>query len=254
MQKQCERRYGAKVNGFTLIELLVVVAIISLLSAILFPVFARARENARRAGCMSNLKQLGLGMMMYTQDYDEQYAPALEGKYGNSSTYVNGAACVGLPCGTFYVSDGNNPDGKYASWMDLIYPYVKSVQIFNCPSQTPLNKTTGETLSSYGYNAYINGLYAPIAGLRTNNLPLKIAAIPKPSEIVMFLDDHNKTAIYAPLYGGWQAIANSQTFVPHFSGANIAFADGHAKWLAYNNSFAQSIPNCNWDPLKTGCG
>ncbi len=68
-----QRNSISRKNGFTLIELLVVIAIISILAAILFPVFARARENARRASCLSNLKQMGIGIMMYTQDYDEMY-------------------------------------------------------------------------------------------------------------------------------------------------------------------------------------
>ena len=115
-------------KGFTLIELLVVIAIISILAAILFPVFARARENARRASCMSNLKQLGLGMMMYIQDYDERYAPAISGVWKDVSTYRSGPeACSGKPCQYFSVRDGNTANGQYVSWMDLLHPYVKSI-------------------------------------------------------------------------------------------------------------------------------
>ena len=102
-------------RGFTLIELLVVIAIIAILAAILFPVFARARENARRAACQSNLKQIGLGMMQYPQDYDERLPMAIN------------HTCIDLPgCNTVSgpASYGNN----------LIYPYVKSVGVFTCPS------------------------------------------------------------------------------------------------------------------------
>ena len=91
-------------KGFTLIELLVVIAIIAILAAILFPVFARARENARRASCSSNLKQMGLAVMQYTQDYDEL-----------------------MP---FYY----NRAGIW--WMDAVNPYAKSYQIWKCPSDT----------------------------------------------------------------------------------------------------------------------
>jgi prepilin-type N-terminal cleavage/methylation domain-containing protein/prepilin-type processing-associated H-X9-DG protein len=106
-------------NGFTLIELLVVMAIIGLLAAILFPVFARARENARRASCASNMKQLGLGILQYVQDYDERMPAAAFGDDidagGNNDSKATDCAI-----------------GRYR-WMDAIYPYVKSEQLFTCP-------------------------------------------------------------------------------------------------------------------------
>src|SRR6188472_4028670 len=89
-------------SGFTLIELLVVIAIIAILASILFPVFARARENARRSSCQSNLKQIGLGIMQYTQDYDEKYPEF-------------------------------NPSGL--GWAAATQPYLKSTQILQCPSE-----------------------------------------------------------------------------------------------------------------------
>ncbi len=100
--------FEKKVSGFTLIELLVVIAIIAILAAILFPVFARARENARRASCQSNLKQIGLGILQYTQDYDE--------KYPSGTTTVGGARGIG--------------------WAGQCLPYIKSTQVFVCPSDT----------------------------------------------------------------------------------------------------------------------
>src|SRR5476651_1826255 len=99
--------------GFTLIELLVVIAIIAILAAILFPVFARARENARRASCQSNLKQIGLGFAQYIQDYDELYPR-------NDNSLVAAA-------GT----------GGWASYQ--LQPYIKSVQLFGCPSDSAVN-------------------------------------------------------------------------------------------------------------------
>ena len=98
---------GARRRAFTLIELLVVIAIIAILAAILFPVFARARENARRISCLSNLKQIGLGFLQYTQDYDESYP----------LTTMSGMAMT-----------------PQASWTTSTQPYLKSVQIFRCPS------------------------------------------------------------------------------------------------------------------------
>lgn len=109
MKKEMSHQ-AVKSKGFTLIELLVVIAIIAILAAILFPVFARARENARRSSCMSNLKQQGLGVMQYTQDYDEKYPAA------------------------YYYKDNNNSTGGYMHWSGMIRPYVKSDQLFVCPS------------------------------------------------------------------------------------------------------------------------
>jgi prepilin-type N-terminal cleavage/methylation domain-containing protein len=119
-----KRRFRA----FTLIELLVVIAIIAILAAILFPVFARARENARRASCMSNLKQMGLGIMQYTQDYDERMPP----------TY------------SYYGVGGTAP---LVWWEDITQPYVKSYQICVCPSQsTPYTYNYARTgVSALGY-------------------------------------------------------------------------------------------------------
>jgi prepilin-type N-terminal cleavage/methylation domain-containing protein/prepilin-type processing-associated H-X9-DG protein len=122
-------------RAFTLIELLVVIAIIAILAAILFPVFARARENARRSSCQSNLKQIGLGMMQYTQDYDEH-----------------------MPAGFLTNTGVPYPDGvarTFQSWRVAIFPYVKSVQVFNCPSADSILEWKGQykiTQAAYAYN------------------------------------------------------------------------------------------------------
>lgn len=97
-------------SGFTLIELLVVIAIIAILAAILFPVFGRARENARRSSCQSNLKQIGLGIMQYVQDYDDKYPMA------------------------YFYKNNDNSSGGYVHWTALVHPYVKSEQLYVCPS------------------------------------------------------------------------------------------------------------------------
>ena len=105
-------------QGFTLIELLVVIAIIAILAAILFPVFARARENARKSSCQSNLKQLATGLLQYSQDYDERFPNAYYDPLPNS-----------------------NPPGGYWSgntwfWPQIVQPYIKNLKVFNCPSQS----------------------------------------------------------------------------------------------------------------------
>ncbi len=117
-------------SGFTLIELLVVIAIIAILAAILFPVFAQAREKARQTSCLSNLKQLGTAVMMYTQDYDETYPTQFQNPYatcpGGSSAYALEDNC------------------REATWMGGIFPYVKSRQVYVCPS-APLHPSEGPT-------------------------------------------------------------------------------------------------------------
>src|SRR6476619_4947859 len=113
--------FQAKKKAFTLIELLVVIAIIAILAAILFPVFGRARENARRSSCQSNLKQLGLSIEQYKQDYDTRYP-------GFGQT-------------------GNN------GWGENVQPYLKSIQILQCPSETnppPAGNLTGAALFTNG--------------------------------------------------------------------------------------------------------
>lgn len=200
------QQFGRTNKAFTLIELLVVIAIISILAAILFPVFARARENARRASCMSNLKQIGLGLMMYTQDYDEMY-PVIAQSAGDKIQYP------GDPVGTL----GAN------TWVARIYPYVKSIQLFNCPSATRAwdgKSATVTTNVSYGGNS---ALFGP-SGANA----LSMAAVLSPSQTLMYADSDGTSGAYFlyPLhYDDTRYISDR-----HLNGTNIVFADGHVKW------------------------
>ena len=220
-------RTSAK-RGFTLIELLVVIAIIAILAAILFPVFARARENARRAICMSNLKQIGLGVMQYTQDYDEHYSPAYDGTY--TPQVYNPQNTPGTP-GTIYATNGTV---GYISWMDLIFPYVKSVQIFQCPSQ-PSGAAVGYA-PSYAYSGAIGGYDANHYGFKGGqaNVGIALSSVQRPAEVAMVFDWlFSSNLTNAPYYFTSSAniiAGNDSTFSPHFQGTNITFADGHAKW------------------------
>jgi prepilin-type N-terminal cleavage/methylation domain-containing protein/prepilin-type processing-associated H-X9-DG protein len=237
-------------QGFTLIELLVVIAIIAILAAILFPVFARARENARRTSCASNLKQMGLAVMQYTQDYDETYPPY----YQN-----NGAPS---PDGVDTFSDG----GVNWVWWQILYPYHKSVQIQVCPSMTTsgINKWQGR----YGANAYLI--------VHPSLARIKLAQVQSVALTYMFMDAGNyqiqpafvkdATAAgneYLPGSGdvgaNCAATAGSQQSDcqsgRHFGGDNVAFADGHVKWLKAGVIRQEAIefatttpPTSSWDP------
>src|SRR6478672_12139117 len=114
------RRFNGR--AFTLIELLVVIAIIAILAAILFPVFAQAREAARKASCVSNLKQIGSSVMMYTQDYDENTTPSF-----------------------LYYTNGN---ADLVWWPDLVRPYVKNEQVYLCPS-VPSTRLTSHLCTNW---------------------------------------------------------------------------------------------------------
>ncbi len=189
--------------GFTLIELLVVIAIIAILAAILFPVFARARENARRASCMSNVRQLGLGFMQYTQDYDERYPKFI------SATPLAGDVEALWPAGDLY----------WSNWILRIYPYVNNYQVFNCPSDNVVWKGRGS-------NASIYVSYGANQPMLSGTEPLSIAAVVKPSETLLLADSEGATRY--DIRSTYQTTRNISD--RHLNGANIAFADGHAKW------------------------
>jgi prepilin-type N-terminal cleavage/methylation domain-containing protein/prepilin-type processing-associated H-X9-DG protein len=192
-----------KRRGFTLIELLVVIAIIAILAAILFPVFARAREAARQSSCLSNLKQLGTAMQMYTQDYDERLPGAApfsaSSEYGHwILAYNNGAGQNAGQPGPFLVEQG------------ALFPYVKNAQVYRCPSDANANTRR----LSYTMNA--NGHFQMLAVAQT------VSSTP------LFVDESSTLNDGYFAYGG-----NTAGDIPsliHNDGANLSFLDGHVKW------------------------
>ena len=218
-----------KKKGFTLIELLVVIAIIALLAAILFPVFARARENARRSACQSNLKQIGLGLIQYAQDYDERVA-------------VWNQAVPGFVASTGYPAD---PSLGEMRWPDAIQPYVKSAQIFNCPSQTPATYPGAAfTLPKnmhYGMNyrplSFDGDVCAPNCGIDLNQfqsgppshwLGANMAAIEN-SAGTIWVVDNNPAAASETLRAGPGTSFSTYVTDRHLETVNCLFIDGHVK-------------------------
>ncbi len=205
--------------GFTLIELLVVIAIIAILAAILFPAFARARENARRASCQSNMKQIGLGFMQYTQDYDERWP------------YRNAA-------------------GNMIWWPNQIMPYVKSTQIFACPSDSTVSTLPNYALLSYAasQNVISSGGGNSLSSLNASSKTVLICEMKNNSwdTTDMNVTGHDSTSM---TYGrrGWgvgnlttgqlggTAAGNDGAWAAaearHLEGSNFLAADGHVKWL-----------------------
>ena len=221
-----KRRYG-----FTLIELLVVIAIISILAAILFPVFARARENARRTSCLSNLKQIGMAVMQYTQDYDDFYVPAFQKAPGTNNPVTQ--TDPSMPGTRFYSRYGGSSAGYRISWMDLIYPYAKSIDLFKCPSFIRSPESGGHVNPPYGYNAAFYQANTAYTGSQPWLTSLKMSAVKRPSELIMFLDFHFTWNNAAPNTVNSYAVPTSGEYkyiFSHLHGTNIVFADGHAKW------------------------
>lgn len=207
-------------KAFTLIELLVVIAIIAILAAILFPVFARARENARKASCQSNLKQIGLGLMQYTQDYDEKM-PII---WSISST---------------------DPVGP--NWVTAIQPYVKSYQLFVCPSDSrSINPQNDNKTISYGANmgGYGEGSGFPKGPpMSQPGTTVGWASIAAPSTTVFALDaskyEHSTTWNDLNNSGGSFYInpgtsprtTSGNDVERHMDKINVLWCDGHVKTM-----------------------
>jgi len=215
--------------GFTLIELLVVIAIIAILAAILFPVFAQAREQARKASCQSNLKQLSLAVGMYRQDYDETY-----------------------PFGGWRP----NADGTW-DWQNTVAPYIKNKGVYRCPSSQDLDENPANPREWAWNRNPVSYMYNNMLGW--NRTPMVDAAVRAPADCVLLSDGHSdwgcantsdcigvdwmgrpKTVwLYEDTFFGRNAILltgwgdHTWGLPRHQNGGDFAFADGHVKYYKF---------------------
>jgi prepilin-type N-terminal cleavage/methylation domain-containing protein len=229
-----------RTKAFTLIELLVVIAIIAILAAILFPVFAQAREKARSAGCLSNAKQIGTSVQMYVQDYDERLPNACAWgrawNHGTAATECPPLERAGLPA--------------YAN--QLLQPYVKNENVWYCPSigrshtlgvSNTKVKTMADNGTSYIWNHATQTVpYGPLKGrpgVRVSGMSL--AAIPKPAEAPLWWD----MPYWNELGGQGCAKGDPRYQSPHTKGVHVVYADTHAKFSRFHNS--PTLNNCSED-------
>jgi len=219
---------GTPNAGFTLIELLVVVAILAILAAILFPAFSRAREKARQASCMSNLKQLAAAVQMYVSDYDGMYPIFSYNGYQGFSAGTGG------------------------HWIDMIFPYVRNMQLFDCPTHPRKLRRVGGTF----HIGYVSYGYVSSSGPGTANFGVAgkhEAAVEEPSTTILLVDDGkcdpNRTPVFCGrvvptprdtlrnLLGRMDGRRHSRTDSLNQQSVNAAYCDGHVKFMVVVQTF-----------------
>jgi len=203
-------------KAFTLIELLVVIAIIAILAAILFPVFAQAREAARKSSCLSNTKQVGMAQYQYLQDYDEQF-----------------------PVWRYFLDAGQT---QKVTWIEELQPYAKNRNIWGCPSDPLYSPKNPATTNSYWLNAYISR-WSGYTGAQSVRLP----EMQYPATTIVFCDgpanDGQHTWPGPP--SEWCGTAPDCVAAEnrHMGGINYLLADCHAKWYKKDQLKSTTTPD-----------
>ena len=271
-------------SAFTLIELLVVIAIIAILAAILFPVFAQAREKARQTTCLSNMKQWGNAQLMYVQDYDETF-PQMGVKRTAGWTHVS--AYIPVPNDWRAGSSASYIADNGTVWMNALYTYLKSYGVYTCPSQQEYDipglsyagAVKPPVALSYAYNGLLHSY--PSAGIKNaadlilmweatgNHAPRGLYLNSPWLECTGSNDCLYRPAVYtsrvAPFPGnpapgydgqgntgglwsleGWAAQGNDYSFFVHAGGQNFLFADGHVKWRKMGGGAPYYDPNAGY--------
>lgn len=243
-QNSARPRVASRRSGFTLIELLVVIAIIAILAAMLFPVFGRARENARRSSCSSNIKQISLAFLQYAGDYDDRY-----------------------PLTTFTEGSGSTPG---STWAGSVQPYLGSAQVYRCASDGSA-RWKNASLPPSGTPPYTTS-YLLNAWMASGSTYGKLAAIQNPSQVIYIAESSENVGDPAapgpfdpggrdhfhPFYWGnsatlserdgssfmtpmtWDSAKNETREIQinrHFGGSNYGYVDGHVKWHKWSQVY-----------------
>jgi prepilin-type N-terminal cleavage/methylation domain-containing protein/prepilin-type processing-associated H-X9-DG protein len=248
--------------GFTLIELLVVIAIIAILAAILFPVFAQAREKARQSTCVSNLKQLSTGVMMYVQDHDEMYP--------RSNQDVSAADCNAAPGGCW--------SAGLLFWQQMAQSYVKNFGIMRCSSGIRQNNPPNSAFyGHYGSNRAIMKRRAAAEAAGANSSTMAQIAAPSSTYLLFDSGSYSMDPVadvlnqrfnfwYIPGTGDAKQLPSNGTMNPvelqpdyqrgrHSGGLDMAYADGHVKFLKAGELYDQATAMRNnlpsrWNPVN----